>query len=40
MLQNLVLFVHVLHYKYYCFCSLDEAPGIKLETQTRPGTRP
>lgn len=32
MLQNLVLFVHVLHYKYYCFCSLDEALGIKLET--------
>lgn len=39
MLQNSVLFVHVLRYKYYCFCSLDEAVRIKPETQTHPGTR-
>lgn len=37
MLQNSVLFVHVLQYKYYCFCSLDEELGIKLETQRHPG---
>lgn len=33
MLQNLVLFTHVLCYQYYCFCSLDEALRIKTETQ-------
>lgn len=37
MLQNSVLFAHVLRYKYYCFCSLDEELGIKLETQRHPG---
>lgn len=39
MLQDSVLFVHVLHYKYYRFCSLDEALGIKPETQRRPRMR-
>lgn len=39
MLQTSVLFVHVLHYKYYCFCSLDEAVGIKPETQMCPRMR-
>lgn len=37
MLQNSVLFVDVLCYKYYCFCSLEEELGIKLETQRHPG---
>lgn len=29
--------IHVLCYKYYCFCSLEEELGIKLETQRHPG---
>lgn len=37
MLQNSVLFIRVLCYKYFCFCSLDEELGIKLETQRHPG---